>query len=69
MPPLPRNRIGADDDATVDDQPAARAGAQDHAEDDRLSGGSTVTGFGEREAVRVIGDSDRALETPLEVVT
>jgi hypothetical protein len=51
----------------VDDHAATHPGAEDHAKGDRRCTPGAVQRFGEREAVRVVGEADFAAERALEV--
>ena len=52
----------------MDDDAAARAGADDDAEDRFGVRRGAVRRFGEREAVGVVGDADRPIERAAEIV-
>ena len=66
--PLSGDSIDARNHTAVDDDAAAAAGAEDHAEDDRGAGRRAVGRFREREAVGVVGKADRTIEQPRQVV-
>ncbi len=60
--------VAAFEDGAVDDDAAAAAGAEDDAEDDFTTGGGAIGGFGEGEAVGIVGDADFAVKEGLEVL-
>ena len=68
VPPLARDGVGAGEGAAVHDDAAARAGAQDDAEDDARPRPGAVTRLGEREAVRVVREAEGAVEEALEIL-
>ena len=66
--PLARDAVVAAEHATVDDEAAAHAGPEDHAEHDRRAARGAIARFRQREAVRVVGHRDRAREARFKVV-
>ena len=52
----------------IDDDAAAGAGADDHAEDDARAGRRAVGRLRQREAVGVVGEADRPLEQPRQIL-
>src|SRR5471032_3123283 len=66
--PLSRNRIRAGQQTSIDDDAAAGAGADDHAEDDVRACSRAVGGFRKGEAVRVVRETDRAIEQPRQIL-
>ena len=67
MAPLTGDLVGALKDALPGRDPTADAGPEDHAEHRLVAAARTVDRLGEREAVGVVGDPDRAGEPGLEV--
>jgi hypothetical protein len=60
--PLARDAVTAGDHGALDDHAGAGARADDHAEHDARAGRSAVDSLREREAVRVVGQSDGPTE-------
>ncbi len=67
MAPLAGNGVGAIEHLTVDDDAATDAGSQDHAKHDGRTGGGTIGGFGQGQAVGVVGQPHRATEHAFQV--
>ncbi len=67
MSPLAAEAVAAGVDAVADGDAAAAAGAEDDAEDEVVGFGGAVGGFGDGEAVGVVGAADLAAECGAEV--
>src|SRR5690606_3827570 len=67
--PLSGNRIRTGKRTTVDDDAAADTGTEDDAEDHARTSGRAIRRFRNREAVRVVGQTHRTPQHPLEVGT
>src|SRR5690348_5958807 len=68
MAPLAGDPMGAAMDVAMHDDAAAAAGAKDDAEDNAVTGASTIGRFAEGEAVCVVLDADLAVEALADVV-
>ncbi len=68
MPPFTGNGVGAAEHLAIDDDAAADAGSQNHAKDRCGAGGGAIGGFGQRQAVGIVGQPDRAIECAFEVL-
>ena len=68
VPPFARERVVALEHLARDDDAAARAGAEDGAEHDRRVLPRAVDRFGQREAVRVVGETHLVSELLFEIV-
>ena len=62
VPPFAADAARAIDEPAVDDEPAAAARAEDHAEHTARTRTRAVDGLGEREAIGVVGKPHRAAE-------
>ncbi len=66
--PLARDRVRAGDDAAIQHEAAARAGADDDAEDRVSAGRGAIRRFRQREAVGVVGEPYRPAEQAREIL-
>src|SRR5690606_17773080 len=60
VPPFAGNAVGAAHQLAVEHQPAADAGAENHAENAARTGAGSIAGLGKGEAVGVVGQPYRA---------
>ncbi len=67
VPPLAGDGIGAGEHLAVDDDAAADAGAEDHAEHRLRAGAGTIDGFRQRETVGIVGEAHVASQRRFEV--
>ena len=67
MAPLPGNGVGAIEHLAVYDDAATDAGAQNHAKHDGRTGGGTIGGFGQGQAVGIVGQPHRSRQRTFQV--
>lgn len=67
VPPLAGDSIRTAEQASVDHQPAADASTEDDSEHAACATPGTVAGFGQGEAVGIVGQPYRAFQAPLQI--